>query len=90
MLGQQRGIVEGRADGNHQLKRARDRSQRGDGGPGVERRGFRTLDVVHMELGDKREVIAESLSPDGEIANILPGGGHALIVDVAKPAAEDG
>jgi hypothetical protein len=59
-------------------------------GPGVERVGLGTLDVVEVELGDEGEVVAEVFGADREVAHVVPGGGHVFVIDVAKPAAEDG
>ena len=62
----------------------------GGRGPGVERRRFDAFDVVEVQLGDEGEVVAEIFARAGEVADVVPGGWHLLVVDVAEPAAEDG
>ena len=52
---------------------------------------FRTLDVVEVELGDEGEVVAEGFGLDGKGRGCSPRWrASAFVVDVAKPAAEDG
>ena len=90
LLGEQRGVVEGGADGDHELELARDGGERGGGGHGVERVGFDAFDVVEVELGDESEVVAEGFGARAEVAHVVEGGGHVFVVDVAEPSAEDG
>ena len=90
LLGEQRGVVEGGADRDHELELAGDGGERGGGGHGVEGVGFDAFDVVEVELGDEGQVVAEVFGARAEVANVVPGGGHVFVVDVAEPSAEDG
>jgi hypothetical protein len=73
----------------HQLQALGDGGDGGREGPAVERGRSGALDVVEVELGDEREVIAERLGAHGEVAHVVPGGRHVLVLDIAQPAAED-
>ena len=77
-------------DGHHQFEPFGDGRQRGGGAPGVERRGVDAFDVVEVEFGDERQVVADLLAAAGEPAHVIPGGLHAFVGHVAQPAAEDG
>jgi hypothetical protein len=90
LLGEQSGVVEGGSDGDHQLELFSDGCERGGGGPCVERVGFDALYVVEIQFGNEGEVVAEVFGLQCEIANVVPRCGHLFVVDVAKPAAEDG
>jgi len=48
------------------------------------------FDVVQVQLGDEGEVLAEIFGAEAEVADVVPGGGHVFVVDVAEPTAEDG
>ena len=88
LLGEQRGQVEGRPHGHHQLQGASHRGERRRGRPGVERGRLDPLDVVEIELGDQRQIEADLLAAPGQPAHVLPTRRHPLVLDVAQPAAE--
>ena len=90
LLGKERWVVEGGTDGDHQLQLLGNGCESRGGRPGIKRRSLGALDVVEVELGDQGAVVAEGFGVKGEIANVVPGGWHLLIFDVAKPTAEDG
>ena len=82
-------MMERRPHCDHQLQFARHRRQRRGRRPRIQRVGLHTLDVVQVQLRDQRQVIAQRLGLHGQLAHILPRGGHLLIVDVTQPPAED-
>ena len=90
LLGQQRGRMERRAHGDHQFEPFRDRRQGCGRAPGVERGGVGALDVVEVQLGDEGQVVADLFAAARQPADVVPRGFHALVLHVAKPAAEDG
>ncbi len=78
------------ADGDHQLQALGHGGKRGSSRPGVERRRFNALDIVQVKLGDQCQVVTELLGTAGQPARIDPARFHLFIVQIAKPAAEDG
>ena len=87
-LGEQRGMVEVRTYRDHQLQPLGHRGQRGGGRPGVERGLLDPLDVVEVEFRDQRQVISPALGILRECLGIGPARVHALVGNVAQPAAE--
>ena len=87
-LREQRRVVEIGAHRDHQLDRVGHRGKRSGGRPGVERRLLDPLDVVEIELGDQREIIADLFGPLRQALGIVPARLHPLIGHVAQPAAE--
>ena len=89
-LGEERGLVEVGADGDHQFDRFGHRGERGGGRPGVERGALDALDVVEVELGNEGEVVAPGFRVLRQLLRVGPARLHPLVGDVAQPAAEDG
>ena len=90
LLGQQGRVVERRPHGDHVFQSLGDGGEGGGGGPGVERRRLLALDVVEVQLGDQRQVVADLLAALGQPLGVVPRRRHVLVFDVAQPAAEDG
>ncbi len=90
LLGQQRGRMEGRADGDHQFEPLRDGREGRRRAPGVECGRVGALDVVEVQFGDEGQIVADLLAAAGEPAHVIPRGRHAFVFDVAEPTAENG
>src|SRR5438552_1398515 len=88
LLGEQGGWVECRPHRHHQLETVSDRGERGGGGPGIQRGRARSFDIVEIQFGDEREIETRPLARAREPADIGPLGFHALVLDIAQPAAE--
>jgi ATP-dependent Clp protease ATP-binding subunit ClpA len=56
----------------------------------LERVGVDALDVVHEQLGDERDVVANLLAALRQTLHIIPRRFHPLIGNVSQPAAKDG
>jgi len=90
LFGQLRRMVKCRADGDHQLQPVGDGGQRRRGRPGIERRRVGAFDVIQRQLGDQRQIVTDLLAAPHEPGRIVPARIHALVRDVAQPAAEHG
>ena len=90
LLGEDRRFVKSRTHGDHQLESLGDCRECGGGRPGLERIGVDPLDVVHEQLGDQRDVVADLFAALRQPLHVFPGRAHAFVRNVAKPAAEDG
>src|SRR5580698_2668062 len=56
----------------------------------IDRRFAHALDVVEIELGDQRKVIADFLGTPTQPTEVVPAGFHAFVTHIAQPAAEHG
>ena len=75
--------------GDHQFETFRDGGERGGGAPRVQGGRGGAFDVVEVQFGDERQVIADMLAAAGEFADVIPRCFHALVGHVAQPAAKD-
>ena len=89
LLCDERGKPEVRADRRHELEARRERGERGRRRPRLEAIGLGAFDVVEVQLGDERDVPARVVGADREVALVVERRGHALVLDVAQPSAED-
>src|SRR3954467_6890856 len=89
LLGEKRRIVEGGADGDPQPKAFRPGGERRGRRPRVERRGVNALDVVEIEFGNQRQVIADLFAAPREAADIIPPRLHPLVFNVSQPTTEN-
>ncbi len=90
LLGEDCRLVKSRAHRHHQLQLFSHRCERRRGGPRLERIRIDSLDVVHEQLGDQGDVIADLLTALREAFHVVPGGAHVFVGDVPQPSAENG
>ena len=86
---QQRRQMERRPHRYHQFNFFRDSSQRRSRGPSVQRIRFYALDVVQIQLGDKRDVEADLFAALRQPLHIRPACLHVFVFHVAQPSAEN-
>ena len=79
LLGEDRRFMKSGPHCHHQFQLLGDRRQRGRRRPRLQRIAVDSLDVVHEQLGDERDVVADLLAPLGEPFHVIPGRGHPLV-----------
>src|ERR1043166_8306583 len=78
-----------RAHSHHQLECIGNRSERRGGGPCVQRWSLDALDVVEVELGNERQVIADLFTTPRETTDVVPARLHSFVFNVSQPTAEN-
>src|SRR5690349_312329 len=81
--------MESRTHRDHQFQRFSNRGERCSGGPCVKRRCLDALDVVEIEFGNQRQVVADLLAALGQTTHVIPTRFHAFVFDVSQPTAEN-
>ena len=89
LLRQQRRVVKRRSHRHHQFQTVGHRRQRRRRRPGIKRRRVFAFDVVQVQLGDERQIVADLFAAPRQAADVSPARFHALVRDIAQPAAED-
>src|SRR6185369_8960098 len=63
--------------------------ERRGGGPRVEGGSFDALDVVEIQFGDQRQVVADLLTPPRESTDVVPTRFHLFVFNISQPTAEN-
>src|SRR5437016_14337096 len=81
--------MEGGPHGHHQFQPLGYSGQRCGGGPCIQGRRFRTLNVIQVQLGYEREIKTDFFTATGQPADIVPAYVHVFVFNVAQPTAKD-
>src|ERR1700752_2333899 len=75
--------------GDHQLECRGNCGERRGGGPRIKRRRVDALDIVEIEFGNQRQIVAKLFAPARELADVVPTRFHSLVFDISQPTAEN-
>src|ERR1043165_4013675 len=81
--------MKSRTHRHHQLEPVGNSGERRGSGPRIERRSFDSLDIVQVELGDQRQVMAELLAAFSQAADVAPARFHSFVFHISQPTAEN-